>query len=153
MNALVKLIDALHGALGLIPASLAQLALRIAVSVPFWNSGVLKWEHFPTRINETAVLLFSDEFKLHVFGAEIPFPLPAVTAHVVALAEVSLPVLLVAGLLSRLAAFALVIMTIVIQLTVPSGWPVHLTWAAMALALVAFGPGKLSVDQALGLNR
>jgi putative oxidoreductase len=37
-------------------------------------------------------------------------------------------------------------MTIVIQLTVPSGWPIHLTWAAMALGIMAWGPGRLSVD-------
>jgi putative oxidoreductase len=28
------------------PAWLAQLALRLAVAVPFWRSGVLKWDGF-----------------------------------------------------------------------------------------------------------
>jgi len=38
---------------------------------------------------------------------------------------------------------------------VPDGWPVHITWAAMALAIIAYGPGRLSLDhlisRALGL--
>jgi putative oxidoreductase len=37
-------------------------------------------------------------------------------------------------------------MTIVIQLTVPDGWPIHLTWAAMALAIIAYGAGQISLD-------
>jgi putative oxidoreductase len=31
-------------------------------------------------------------------------------------------------------------------LTVPDGWPIHLTWAAMALAIIAGGAGRLSLD-------
>jgi putative oxidoreductase len=153
MNALAEAIGNLNRLLQLFPASLTQLVLRVGVSLPFWNSGVLKWESFPTQINETAVLLFSDEFKLHLFGAEIPFPLPAITAHLVALAEVTLPALLVAGLLSRFAAVGLLLMTVVIQLTVPSGWAIHLTWAAMALAIVSYGGGQLSLDRVFGIER
>ena len=56
-------------------------------------------------------------------------------------AEILLPVLLVLGLGTRLAALALLAMTAVIQLTVPDGWPVHLTWAAMALGDHGLGAG------------
>lgn len=153
MNALAEAIGNMNRLLQLFPASLTQLVLRVGVSLPFWNSGVLKWESFPTQINETTVLLFSDELKLHLFGAEIPFPFPAITAHLVALAEVTLPVLLVVGLLSRPAAFGVLLMTVVIQLTVPSGWAIHLTWAAMALAIVSYGGGQLSLDRLLGIER
>jgi putative oxidoreductase len=41
-------------------------------------------------------------------------------------------------------------MTLVIQLTVPDGWPIHLTWAAMALGIMALGPGWLSLDRLIG---
>ena len=45
-------------------------------------------------------------------------------------------------------------MTAVIQITVPEGWAnFHLPWAAMALALLVFGGGKLSVDSLLGRGR
>ncbi len=41
-------------------------------------------------------------------------------------------------------------MTAIIQLTVPDGWlTYHLPWAAMALTLIAFGAGPLSVDRLL----
>jgi putative oxidoreductase len=44
--------------------SFVQFLLRIALAVPFWRSGILKWSGF-LQLNDTAVLLFSDEFKLH----------------------------------------------------------------------------------------
>jgi putative oxidoreductase len=38
-------------------------------------------------------------------------------------------------------------MTAIIQLTVPDGWAnFHLPWAAMALALMVFSGGRLSLD-------
>jgi putative oxidoreductase len=40
-------------------------------------------------------------------------------------------------------------MTLIVELTVPDGWPVHITWAAMALSIMAWGPGKLSLDAGL----
>ena len=33
--------------------------------------------------------------------------------------------------------------------TVPDGWPVHITWAAMAFAIMAWGPGRISIDYAI----
>jgi len=57
-----------------------------------------------------------------------------------------LPILLVLGLGTRLAAFGLLIMTALIQLTIPTGWRIHATWAAMAAGVVLLGPGKASLD-------
>jgi putative oxidoreductase len=38
-------------------------------------------------------------------------------------------------------------MTGVIQLVVPEGWAnFHLPWAALAVAIIALGPGPLSLD-------
>jgi len=69
-------------------------------------------------------------------------------------AEVTLPVLLVLGLGARYAALGLLGMTAIIQLTVPDGWAnFHLPWAAMALAIMTFGPGKIALDYVLGLDR
>jgi putative oxidoreductase len=125
--------------------SLTQLVLRFALAVPFWRSGIRKWDGF-LQLNDVAVLLFSSEFKLHLPGGPYPFPAPAVMAFVVGSAEILLPTLLVLGLATRLAAFGLLVMTLVVQLTVPDGWPVHVTWAAMALAIMAWGPGRISLD-------
>ena len=65
-------------------------------------------------------------------------------------AEILLPILLVLGLATRLAAFGLLVMTLIVQLTVPEGWPIHLAWAAMALAIMTWGPGQASLDQIIG---
>ncbi len=129
--------------------SLAQLALRLGLAVPFWRSGINKWDGF-LQLNDVAVLLFSSEFKLHLPGGPYPYPAPALVAFASGTAEVLLPVLLVLGLGTRFAALALLAMTLVIQITVPEGWPIHLTWAAMALGIMAWGPGRVSLDYLAG---
>ena len=128
--------------------SLTQLVLRIALAVPFWKSGILKWSGF-LQLNDTAIYLFTDEFKLHLPGGPYDFPAPAVMAFLSGSGEIVFPVLLVLGLATRFAAFGLLLMTVIVELTVPEGWPIHITWAAMALAIMAWGPGRLSIDHAL----
>jgi putative oxidoreductase len=128
--------------------SLVQLALRFALAVPFWRSGVLKWDGF-LQLKETAVFLFSSEFKLHLPGGPYDFPAPGLMAFAAGSAEILLPTLLVTGLATRFAALGLLVMTLVVQLTVPEGWPIHLTWAAMALAIMVGGAGWLSLDHAI----
>ena len=77
--------------------------------------------------------------------------MPGLFAFGAGLAEIILPILLVLGLFTRYAALGILVMTIVVQLTVPGGWPIHLTWAAMALAIMAGGPGRIALDRFLGL--
>jgi putative oxidoreductase len=125
--------------------SLTQLVLRFALAVPFWRSGVNKWDGF-LQLNDVALLLFTSEFKLHLPGGPYAFPAPGVAAFAAGSAEILLPILLVLGLATRLAALGLLAMTFVVQLTVPDGWPVHVTWAAMALGIMAWGPGRIALD-------
>lgn len=125
--------------------SVVQLVLRIALAVPFWRSGMLKWAGF-LKLNETAVTLFSDEFMLHLPGGPYHFPAPAVMAFLSGCGEITFPVLLVLGLGTRFAGLGLLFMTVIVELTVPDGWPIHITWAAMALAIMAYGPGRVSLD-------
>jgi putative oxidoreductase len=125
--------------------SLTQFVLRVALATPFWRSGINKWDGF-LELNDVAVLLFSTEFKLHLPGGPYSFPAPEATAFLVGSAEILFPILLVLGLATRLAASALLVMTLVVELTVPDGWPVHITWAAMALGIMAWGPGRMSLD-------
>lgn len=129
----------------LAPSGLASLLLRLAVAVPFLKSGLLKWDGF-LHLSDVAVTLFTDEFQLHLPGGPYPFPAPTVMATLSACGEVMLPVLLIAGLGTRLAAWGLIGMIAIIQLTVPDGWPIHLTWLAMAFGIAAWGPGPLSAD-------
>lgn len=132
----------------LAPDWLVGLALRLGLAVPFYFSGLTKWTGFG-KLSESAELLFTEEFKLHIFGRLIDYPFPYYTALAAGVAEITLPILLVLGLFSRIAAFGLLVMTAIIQVTIPSGWPTHMTWAAMALGILATGPGRISLDRML----
>jgi putative oxidoreductase len=134
--------------------SLVQLVMRLALAVPFWKSGILKWNGFLT-LSDTAVTLFTDEFMLHLPGGPYHYPAPTVMAFLSGCGEIAFPVLLVLGFATRFAALGLLVMTCIVELTVPDGWPIHITWAAMALGIMAWGPGRISLDhlvrQMLGL--
>lgn len=148
-NGSSRIVDLVERVIAIIRAiaqpSITQFALRFGLAVPFWRSGVNKWDGF-LQLNDTAVFLFSSEFQLHLPGGPYPFPSPAAMAFASGLAEILLPIMLVFGFASRFAALGLLVMTGIIQLTVPSGWPIHITWAAMALGIMAWGPGRLSLD-------
>jgi putative oxidoreductase len=137
---------------GLVPASLALLVLRLTVALPFYKSGLTRWDGW-FNLSFGAKALFSDEYRLHLFGQEIPFPYPELVATMASTAEIVLPILLAFGFLTRYAALGLLCMTAVIQLVYPDGWQnFHLPWAAMALAIMAFGPGGISIDRLLGID-
>lgn len=147
IRALVERVNAIVCAIA--QPSLTQFVLRFGLAVPFWRSGVNKWDGF-LQLNDVAILLFSSEFKLHLPGGPYDFPVPGVIAFAAGSAEILLPILLVLGLATRLAASGLLVMTLVVQLTVPDGWPIHVTWAAMALGVMAWGPGRISLDHLIG---
>jgi putative oxidoreductase len=137
---------------GLFPMSLTMLVLRITLALPFWRSGQTRWDGW-FDLSFGAKIMFQD-FRLHIFGAEYPFPYPDLMAFASGIAEVTLPVLLVLGLFTRYAALGLLVMTGIIQLTIPDGWMnFHLPWASMALAILTFGPGRIALDWLLGLDR
>jgi putative oxidoreductase len=140
-------------AFGLVPLSLTMFVLRVTLALPFWKSGLTKWDGWFT-LSFGAQALFTDEFKLHILGAEYPYPAPELMAWASAIGEVTFPVLLVFGLFTRYAALGLLGMTAIIQLTVPDGWQnFHLPWASMELAILTFGPGRIALDWVLGLDR
>ena len=127
----------------------AQPVARIALALPFFRSGLTRWNGFPS-LTDATLYLFEEEFKLHIFGGEYSIPMPDIVAFLTACAEITLPILLVLGLLTRLSALGLLAMTGVIQLVVPDGWiNFHLYWAALALSIIAMGPGPLSIDHLL----
>lgn len=135
-----------------IPHSLIALVARFSIAAVFWSSGqtkiaglainivngefMLGWP----RLSDSAVALFQEEYKLPWIPPEIAAPLAATAEHL-------LPLLLVFGLATRLSAFGLLCMTLVIQtLVYPDAYPTHGTWAAVLLFLIARGPGALSID-------
>lgn len=137
---------------GMVPMSLTMLVLRLTLALPFWKSGLTKWDGWFT-LSFGAQALFTDEFRLHILGVAYPFPAPLLMAYASAIGEFCFPVLLALGLGTRYAALGLLGMTAIIQLTVPDGWQnFHLPWASMELAILTFGPGKLALDYLLGLD-
>jgi putative oxidoreductase len=122
---------------GVIPSSVTMLALRFALAVPFWFSGLTKWDGF-LNLSFGAKTLFAEEFKLHILGKEIPYPAPELMATLSGIAEIAFPIMLVLGIGARYAA---------------DGWAnFHLAWASMALAIITFGPGKIALDYLLRLD-
>jgi putative oxidoreductase len=95
----------------------------------------------------------------------VGIPAPDVFAYVVAITEFFGGALLVAGLLTFVAALGLLIdMAVAIatvshafsffsQTKVGYGWELNLALMALAAALLIMGPGAWSVDAALGLTR
>ena len=135
----------INSKLGSLPWDAAALALRVFPAAVFFASGQTKLDGW--RIADSTWFLFEHEYALPL----IPSDIAAVAATV---AEHVLPILLVLGLCTRLSALGLLVMTAVIQVFVyPGAWQTHGLWAACFLALIVAGPGRLSVDRALGLDR
>ena len=135
--------------LAAIPASLALFVLRVALAVPFFRSGLTKFDGF-LSVSPGTRFLFANEFKLHLFGQAYAYPFPLLMAWAASIGEIVLPVLLVVGLFTRFAALGLFVMTIIIQLTIPAGWAnFHLPWAAMALALTVIFVGSAATAQSV----
>lgn len=125
----------------------APPVLRVALALPFFRSGLTRWDG-PFTLSLGTIFLFEEQFKLHIFGHLYAFPFPLACAYLVGIAELVFPVLLVFGLATRISAFCLLLMIGVIQITNPDGWAnFHLYWAAISVAIIALGAGPLSLDQ------
>lgn len=132
---LYRSLASLHALLARFPLSIIQLAMRIAVGMVFFKSGLLK-----IRSWEFAVRLFQDEYQ-------VPLLDPVLAARITVFTELTVPVLLFAGLATRFAALPLLGMVVVIQLFVyPQAWAEHLLWISVLFFLLLRGPGKLSLD-------
>jgi putative oxidoreductase len=120
-----------------VPYAVLALIIRAAIVAVFLDSAlahIADWN--------TTRYLFADEYK-------VPILAPDVAAYLAVGLELVAPVLLTLGLLSRLAAGALLCMTLVIEVFVyPQAWPTHIQWAAMLLVIVCRGPGLVSLDEA-----
>src|SRR5947208_52169 len=105
-----------------VPYAVLAIPLRLAVATVFWNSGTTKLANW-----DAALALFTDEYK-------VPLLSPEVAAYIAATIELTTPVLLVVGLLTRPAAAILLGMVTAIEIFVyPKAWPTHIQWAAMLL--------------------
>lgn len=155
MNVLVEGLRRSRALCERLPHSAIALLARFSIAAVFWKSGQTKVEGLEIdlvggvfhlgwpRLSKTAVDLFRDEYAL-------PLLPPEWAALLAASAEHLLPVLLLAGLATRLSALGLLGMTAVIQLFVyPDAYPTHGVWAAVLLYLVARGAGVVSIDHVI----
>jgi len=153
------IVRTVHAGLSRIPDTLIATVARFSIAAVFWKSGQTKIEGVAIdivegnfqlgwpRLSDSAVSLFENEYQL-------PLLPPEFAAIAAASAEHLFPILLLIGLATRLSAFALLIMTLTIQLFVyPSAYPVHGVWAAVLLFLMAKGGGWLSLDHWLAQRR
>ena len=128
----------------LLAGDLLLLVQRLGIATIFFMSGRTKVDGVLT-VNESAFELFRYEYAL-------PLIPPEAAAYAATYAEHFFPLLLLLGLFTRLAASALLVMTLVIQIFVyPDAWPTHLSWAGLLLPLIAFGGGRASADRALNI--
>lgn len=103
-----------------------------------WQVITLKWE-----ISDMTYMLFENEYDVPLISSNL-------AANMAILAEISLPILLILGLATRLSAFALFMMVVVIQIFVfPGSWPDHMIWAISLLFLMKNGSGPYALDNVI----
>jgi len=129
--------------------ALINLAIRLYVGWQFFKSGIVKVEDW-----NATLALFQYEYQ-------VPLLPPSLAAYMGAFGELAFPLLLAIGLLSRPAAlglFAVNLMAVLsypalFQFDCPAAINDHFYWGALLLVLVAFGPGRFSLDHWLTNRR
>jgi putative oxidoreductase len=140
----------------LIPYALVALALRLAIARVFFLDGQTRVDGPLVPVNLHGFdfsFVVPLQVKAETFTtfltryAPLPVP-PVLAAYVVSGAEFVLPIMLVVGFGTRMAALGLLIITALIQIYVmPEAlWSQHVYWASILLVLLSCGPGQLSVD-------
>ena len=155
------MVDGFVAVCSAVPFALVALALRLVMARLFFFDGQTRVEgpRYSVTLHDfdfSAVLPL--QVKAETFSAfltqyaSLPIP-PVLGAYLLGYAEFILPVMLVLGFGTRLAALGLLVMTALIQIYVmPEAlWTAHIYWASMLLVLVSLGAGKLSIDQVIRL--
>jgi putative oxidoreductase len=134
-------IAALTELLGRFPIAIVQCMFRLAIASVFLRAGLNKIASW-----ELTLQLFADEYRVPVLAPEI-------AARMAAMFEIGCSLLLIAGLVTRLATLPLLGMIMTIQLFVyPSAYAEHLTWASILIFLFTRGAGPWSLDRLVGLE-
>jgi len=133
-----RLLSALRATQGGLGAAVpvVDLWVRLSLAKPFFVSGMLKVANWPVALE-----LARNEYPVSWLD-------PHVAASLGAGVEIVGPVLLVAGLLVRPAAFAMLVLSLVIQFAYQQ-LDLNLFWAALFGWFVVFGAGPLSLDRVL----
>ncbi len=122
---------------------LLLLAARLYVALIFFRAGVLKIADWSSTL-----VLFRETYKVPVLPSEL-------AAYAGTFGELTFPVLIALGLAGRLGAaglFVVNVMAVASYLDLfgfecPAGINSHYYWGSILLALMVFGPGKISLDE------
>jgi len=118
--------------------SIMSLTLRLWLSSVFFKSGLTKLASW-----DTTLALFNYEYQVPVVSASVA----ALSATGV---ELVIPVLLVIGLFTRTSSLVLLILNVVAVISYPdvsdAGIQDHVFWGVMLTALIAYGGGRVTVD-------
>ena len=125
------------------------LAIRLYVGWQFFKAGLTKIQDW-----DSTLFLFAEEYSVPVLPPEL-------AAWAGTFGELVLPALLFVGLFSRPAALGLFVVNAMAVLSYPALFEFscpaavndHFYWGALLLALVAFGPGRASVDHWLSRRK
>ena len=121
---------------------LGDLAVRLYVANVFWKSGLTKIGSW-----DTTVMLFTYEYQVPLLG-------PEVAAMLATFVELLFPMLLVLGLAGRFSALVLFVFNALAVISYPglgeAGVQQHYVWGLLLLMPLLHGPGRLSLDYALG---
>ena len=133
------LIEKFNSAFDRIPHDLIAIIARIGVGTTFFRSGLTNIDGF--GLAQSTFYLFENEYKL-------PLISPQMAAYMGTAVELTMPLLLWSGLLTRFAARALLAITLVTEIFVyPNGCDTPGVWAVSLLYLLKYGPGRFSIDQ------
>lgn len=117
---------------------LVDLGVRLWVANVFYTSGLTKIQTWSSTLS-----LFENEYA-------VPLLPPELAAYLGTAAEISLPIFIAFGLITRPAAIALFIFNIVAATSYPDvsalGIKDHQVWGLLMLVTIVHGPGKLSLD-------
>ena len=115
---------------------LIVLFMRIWIARIFWYSGLNKISSW-----KSTIYLFKYAYAVPI----IPVDIAAIMATGI---ELSMPIFLLVGFMTRLAAIPLLCMTAVIQFTYLD-LTEHLYWALLLGTIIFYGPGRYSIDRLL----
>lgn len=122
-----------------------NFGIRFYVAYVFFKSGLTKVDD-NFQVTQSTKDLFADEFN-------VPLLTPDLAANLASYAELILPILLVLGLFTRPAAFALFILNAVAAYSlaqtdfasVVGHWQ-HIVWGIIFATVFVYGPSKASID-------
>jgi putative oxidoreductase len=121
---------------------LLLLGFRLYVARVFFLSGMTKIDDWSITL-----ALFSNEYHVPVLP-------PALAAVMGTATELSMPILLALGLVTRFGAFVLFFFNIIAVVSYAALPDIavkdHVLWGTMILVIQLCGPGKISLDHLLG---